>query len=199
MRDILAELKDDDKKTNESLQNWNIMKLEFITTPNDYLVLLNRILNHSVFGKNFSRFAWIAISILAWSSVILPFIKWQEFNLGFWIRTFFALFITIGWPIFYARYTHGVFSGIINERTMIGYAGKVSVTISEDFIRAETQTTCSQCNWSNIHLIEKTSQHILIFFTPLVAMPVPLAAFDSVDNLKQFIQKIQEHIQVNFV
>ena len=95
------------------------MKLTYTTVPKDYLTLLNRILNNSIFGKNFAKYAWFAISFLAWMSVILPFIKFQEIGIGFWLRAFFALVITIGWPFFYNKYTDGVFSGIINTKTLV--------------------------------------------------------------------------------
>jgi hypothetical protein len=172
------------------------MNLIYTTTPKDYIALLNRILNHSVFGKNFSKYAWITISALAWMSVILPFVKFQEFGIGFWIRTFFSLFITMGWPYFYDKYTDGVFNGIINDKTLVRYAGKVSLTISEEFIEAITETTASNAKWADLHLVEINDTHIFIFFTPIIATPIPLTAFKDIIEQNEMIQEIERHISI---
>lgn len=172
------------------------MNFIYTTTPKDYLSLLNRILNHSVFGKNFSKYAWIAISVLAWMSVILPFVTFQEFGIGFWIRIIFALLVTIGWPYFYDKYTDGVFSGIINDKTLVRYAGKVSITISEEFIESATQTTTSKARWKDIHSIEINDTHIFIFFTPIIATPIPMTAFKNIIEQNEMIQEIERHISL---
>lgn len=172
------------------------MNLVYTTAPKDYLALLNRILNNSVFGKNFSKYVWIAISALAWMSVILPFAKFQEFGIGFWIRTVFALLITVSWPYFYDKYTDGVFSGIINDKTLVRYAGKVSLTISEEFIETRTETTASRAKWDNLHLVEINDTHIFIFFTPIIATPIPMTAFKDIIEQNEMIQEIERHISI---
>jgi hypothetical protein len=172
------------------------MNFIYTTTTKDYLSLLNRILNHSLLGKKFSKYAWISISLLAWMSVILPFVKFQEFGIGFWIRIIFAMVITIGWPYFYDKYTDGVFSGIINDKTLSRYAGKVSITITEEFIASETQTTTSKASWKDIHSIEINNSHIFIFFTPIIATPIPMTAFKNIIEQNQFIKEIERHINL---
>ncbi len=169
------------------------MTLNFVTTPKDYMVLLNRILAQSILGKSFSKFARIAISVLAWMSVILPFIKFHEIGIGFWLRTVLAVSITIGWPYFYNKYTDGVFSGIINDKTLAGYAGKVNVNISEEFVEAITKTTISKSSRSDIHSIEINNTHIFIFFTPIIAAPIPLAAFKNPNEKNEFLKEIERH------
>lgn len=172
------------------------MNFSYTTTPKDYLSLLNRILSTSIMGKTFSRYSWIAISALAWMSVILPFIKFQEFGIGFWIRTIIALLVTIGWPYFYDKYTDGVFSEIINDKTLVRYAGKVSITISEEFIESATQTTISKACWKDVHSIEINDTYIFIFFTPIVVTPIPITAFKNIVEQNEFIKELEQHISL---
>lgn len=172
------------------------MTINYVTTSKDYLSLLNEILSRSVLGKNFSKYAWVAISCLAWMSVILPYLKYQDFGIGFWLRASFALLITIGWPYFYEKYNNGVFSGIINDQTLKGFAGKVSITLSDDFIEAVTQTTTSKALWKDIHSVQIDDNHIFIFFTPLIATPIPLGAFKTSTEENEFLKKVESHIPI---
>jgi hypothetical protein len=177
------------------INNQNRMDLIYTTTSKDYLALLNRILNHSVFGKNFSKYTWIAISLLAWLSVILPFVKFQEFGIGFWTRIILALIITIGWPFFYDKYTDGVFSGILNDKTLARYAGKVSINISKEYIEAKTETTTSKTKWDNLHMVEINESYIFIFFTPIIVTPIPTTVFKNLVEQNEFIKEIEKYMK----
>ena len=153
------------------------MNVNYQTTDRDYLSLLNHVLDGSIFGRRFSRFAWLAISALAWLSVLLPYLKFREMGAGFWVRAALALIVTIGFPRFYSAYTTGCFAGIINTRTTARLAGPSVLTVEEDFAQVTTQTTTARALWRDIHEIVFTDTHLFLFFTPLVAAPIPRSAF----------------------
>jgi hypothetical protein len=172
------------------------MTLNYLTTSKDYLHLLNRILTGSVLGKKFSRFAWVALSALAWTGVILPYLKFEEFGLGFWLRAIFAVVVTIGWPYFYDKYTDGVFNGIVNDKTLARFAGETSITISQEFIEATTQSTISKAKWEDLYFVEINKTHIFIFFTPIIATPVSMNAFKDSIEKNEFIRIIESHVRL---
>lgn len=153
------------------------MDVTYQTTHKDYLALLNCVLEGSVFGRRFTRFAWIAISALAWLSVLLPYLKFRDINAGFWARAALALIFTAGFPTFYCAYTTGCFAGIINAGTTTRLAGPSVLFFDEDIAQVATQTTTSRAHWRDIHKIVVTDTHLFLFFTPLVAAPIPRGAF----------------------
>ncbi|MBI5687209.1 MAG: YcxB family protein [Verrucomicrobia bacterium] len=136
-------------------------------------------MDDSVFGRRFARFAWLAISALAWLSVLLPYLKFREMGGGFWVRAALALILTIGFPRFYKAYTTGCFAGIINARTTARLAGPSVLTVEEDFAQVATQTTTARALWRDIHKVVVTDTHLFLFFTPLVAAPIPRSAFTN--------------------
>lgn len=153
------------------------MEVRYETTDKDFLALLDRVLEGSVLGWRFSRFAWLAISALAWLSVLLSYLKFRELGFGFWTRAVFALAITIGFPQFYSAYSKGCFTGIINARTAERLAGPTVLTIEDEFVQVATQTTTARAAWRDVHRLVLTDTHLLLFFTPLVAAPIPRRAF----------------------
>ena len=155
------------------------MDVRYQTTDRDYLSLLNHVLDGSVLGRRFSRFAWLAISALAWLSVLLPYLKFREMGAGFWVRAALAFTLTVGFPRFYAAYSTGCFAGIINARTTARLAGPSVLTVEEDFAQVATQTTTARALWRDIHEIVLTDTHLFLFFTPLVAAPIPHSAFSD--------------------
>lgn len=161
------------------------MQLRYQTTDRDYLALLNLILEGSVFGRRFSRFAWIGISALAWLSVLLPYLKFHELGAGFWTRAAIALLLTLGFPRFYGAYTTGCFAEIINPRTVTRLAGPVVLTVEKEFAEFATQTSTARASWTDIHKIAATDSHLFLFFTPLVAAPIPRSACASDEAFRE--------------
>lgn len=155
------------------------MDMRYQTTHQDYLALLNHVLEGSVLGRRFSRFAWLAISALAWLSVALPYLKFREMGTGFWLRACFAAFVTIGFPLFYKAYMQGCFAGLVNARTAARLAGPSVLTVEDDFAQVATQTTTARAPWCDMHRVVVTDSHLFLFFTPLVAAPIPCSAFAS--------------------
>lgn len=153
------------------------MDVPYQTTHRDYLALLNHVLDGSVFGRRFSRFAWLAIAALAWLSVLVPYLKFREMGPGFWIRTALALLVTFAFPRLYGAYTTGCFAGIINAGTTARLAGPSVLTVEDDFAQVATQTTTVRAPWLDIHKVVLTDTHLFLFFTPLVAAPIPRSAF----------------------
>lgn len=153
------------------------MNMRYQTTDQDYRALLDQVLEGSVLGRRFSRFAWLAISALAWLSVLLPYLKFREMGAGFWVRATFALVITVVFPKLYNTYTKGCFAGIINARTTARLAGPCVRTCDENFVQVETQTTTARARGSDFHNIVRTDTHLFLFFTPLLAAPIPRRAF----------------------
>lgn len=175
------------------------MEIKYYTTENDYLILLNKILEKSIFGKNFGIFVRVTIPALSWLSVILPFLKYQEFNFGFWIRTLIAIVITIGWGLFYERYTKSVFKSIINKDSLVRYAGSTILTITDNYIQETTETTTSKSLWSEIEGMKTSNTHIFIFFTPLIAAVIPKTAFSNLIEYDDFTNKVNRYIESNHV
>ncbi len=169
------------------------MEVRYQTSDRDYLSLLNHVLDGSVLGRRFSRFAWLAISVLAWLSVLLPYLKFREMGAGFWVRATIAIFVTIGFPRFYSAYTTGCFADIINPRTTARLAGPSVLTFEEDFAQVTTQTTTARALWRDIHEIVLTDTHIFLFFTPLVAAPIPRSAFANDAEFRDLHSRLATH------
>lgn len=175
------------------------MTLIYSTSSEDYLLLLNRVLDRSVLSKKFSIYAWIGISVLAWSSVIFPFIKFQEFGLGFCVRTALSVLITLGWPYFYERYTNGVFSKIINDKSLVRVAGLTSLRLSSDSIEVVTDVFLAKASWDELHRVEMSKSHIFIFFTPVVAVPVATAQVETNELKEMLIKHVKNKASLVFL
>lgn len=165
-------------------------ELRYQTEASDYLALLEHVLTRCFPGRWFSRCAWLLISILSWSSVILPYLKFGETGFGFWVRLGLAVTFTIGWPFFYARYCNACFSSIVNATTTRGLSGDTLLAADGNGLRHETKYTSTHSSWNDLYSIELTNKHLMIFFTPLVGAPIPRSVFG--DKLPEFYANLQD-------
>jgi hypothetical protein len=109
------------------------------------------------------------------------------------------LIITIGWRFFYDRYTRGVYAGVINEKTVVRLASVTFMKLSDNGIEVLTQSTHARAKWSELHSVEKNSDYLFIYLTPLVARPLPLSVFKTKEDHDQFIRNITSHVKVTDV
>lgn len=171
------------------------MELRYNTAADDYLVLVRHYLERSVMGKRFVAFAWVAISSLAWLSVILPYLKLGVVDAGFVVRAAFATAIAVGFPFLYKWYNDSVFGQLINERSMQGVAGATTLVATAEFIEQRTATTSARAAWRDVLGIVSTKQHELVSLAPLVTILVSASAFASALERQQFQQQLRQWLE----
>lgn len=109
-------------------------KIEYDITLADHVAKLERFVQGSSVGRNFTWFASFAIVGLAWVSAILFYVKQGDQNYRYLLSGSFALILTLTLPMLYRWYQNSFWASVFTPAAVRGIVGRKVLTIHDEIL-----------------------------------------------------------------
>lgn len=168
--------------------------LEYEVTVDDHLAKIERFVQDSPVGRNFTWFAYFAIVTLAWVSAVLFYVKQGHQNYGYIISGAFALFLTLTLPTLYRWYQSSFWKSVFTPTAVEGLVGRKVLKLHDDFFEEVGEKLTVRANWCDVKQIESDPLRTWLILAPFIAIVIPNSAFQSVAELDNFVRESRERI-----
>lgn len=169
-------------------------KVEYEITLADHVAKLDKFVQGSPVGRNFTWFAYFAIIGLAWFSAILFYVKQGHQNYGYVFSGTFALVLTLTLPMLYRWYQTSFWASVFTPTAVQGLVGRKVLNIHNDFFEEVGDLLTIRANWRNIKRIEDDPFRTWFVLSPLFAIVIPNTAFQDANERASFISECKARI-----
>jgi len=183
-------------KTSSAIETDSSMaiKIEYDITLVDHVAKLERFVQGSSVGRNFTWFAYFAIAGLAWLSALLFYIKQGDQNYRYMVSGAFALVLTLTLPVLYRWYQKLFLASVFTPEAVRGIVGRKVLTIHDDFIEEVGDVFTVQAKWRDIKRIDHDSVRTWVICAPLLAFLIPNNAFQDSNSRDAFLNECRTRI-----
>jgi len=153
--------------------------LKYDYTAVDHLAKLQRFIAASRVGRRFAWFAYTAIGGLAWLSAALFYVKQREHNRMYLASAAFAALLTAALPSLYRWYQDSFWHSVLTAETLRGVVGPTTLTLTDEGLKEAGPVLATRVAWSDVIGIERSRTRTFVVLAPLLAMVIPVAAFED--------------------
>lgn len=170
-------------------------RLEYEVTVDDHIAKLERFVQGSPVGRNFTWFAYGTIVALAWLSAILFYVKQGGHqNYGYVFSGFVALMLTLTLPTLYRWYQNSFWASVFTPAAVQGLVGRKVLEVHADFIEEIGDVFTIRACWRDLQRIDDDSRRIWMVFAPLLVIVIPNGAFHDSSTRESFLRECREHL-----
>jgi len=169
-------------------------KIEYDITLADHVAKLERFVQSSSVGRNFTWFAYLAIVGLAWLSAILFYVKQGDQNYLYLMSGSFALILTLTLPMLYRWYQNSFWASIFTPVAICGIVGHKVLTIHDHILEEVGEILTVRVKWRDIKHVDHDSERTWVIVAPLLAFVIPNNAFQDANARKEFMNECNSRI-----
>jgi len=169
-------------------------KIEYDITFADHVAKLERFVQGSSVGRNFTWFAYFAIVGLAWLSAILFYVKQGDQNYLYLMSGSFALVLTLTLPMLYRWYQNSFWASIFTPLSVRGIVGRKVLTIHDDILEEVGDVLTVRAKWRDIKGVDHDSMRTWVIVAPLIAFVIPNSAFGNAKSHEAFLNECSTRI-----
>jgi len=171
-----------------------VSSIEYEITVADHVAKLERHIQGSTVGRNFTWFAYFAIVGLAWLSAFLFYIKQGDQNYGYLLSGAVALALTVSLPTLYRRYQAAFWSSVFTPSAVHGLVGRKVLEVHDDFIEEAGEIMTLRAYWRDVQRIDEGDRSISLILAPLLSIVIPNRAFGSASARAAFVRECEARI-----
>lgn len=174
-------------------------RLEYEITVADHVAKLEKFVQGSTVGRNFTWVAYFAIISLAWFSAILFYVKQGHQNYGFVLSGTVALVLTLTLPTLYRWYQNSFWASVLTPTAVRGLVGRKVLNLHDDFIEEVGDVLTLRARWRDIELIDVDEKRTWLMLAPFLAIVIPNGAFHKAGDRESFMSECRARIAEQMV
>jgi hypothetical protein len=178
----------------EANGNFMTSKVEYEITATDQVAKLEKFVQGSTVGRNFTWFAYFSIVALAWFSAILFYVKQGHQNYGYIFSGTVALVLTLTLPMLYRWYQYSFWASVFTPTAVRGLVGRKVLHIHDDFVEEVGEVLTIRVNWRDVKRIDNDPIRTWLILTPLIAIVIPNGAFHHANAREAFVSECRTRI-----